>query len=265
MVVSTWVRLTRFYYEKHTFPSSLTCLFTLPLCRPTVKNENLGISWWARWAQDGSGRTQNICFQMYLFFSPNVIYFCSIVCLSTENKQIYKPTMHTFDVRCLELRLNCIQEASLGLLQRRSMSLLGSKLKGLETMCVFHVSYCWEQNTRISVEWSIKCLSTWFWSQILRRTWKRNSSWPPQDGRWKCRFRSGPWGGKKITFWIFNDFPTAAALLMGLLHTLNKGYPRCQRYTCEVIQKVLMDIGGRQCCVLVYGLRKKLLRMIVLA
>lgn len=43
-VVSTWVHLTGFYYEKHTFSSSLTCLFTLPLCRPTVKNENLGIS-----------------------------------------------------------------------------------------------------------------------------------------------------------------------------------------------------------------------------
>lgn len=114
MVVSTWVHLTGFYYEKHTFYSSLTRLFTLPLCRPTAKNENLGISWWARWAQDGSGRTQNICFQMFFFFSPNVIYFCSIVCLSTENKQIYKPTMHTFDVRCLELRLTVFKRLHWG-------------------------------------------------------------------------------------------------------------------------------------------------------
>lgn len=67
----------------------------------------------------------------------------------------------------------------------------------------------------------------------------------------------------KIIFSSLNDFPKAVELLMGLLYTLNIDYPKCLRYTFEVIQKVLMDIGGRQCSALVHGLRNKLLRMIV--
>lgn len=68
---------------------------------------------------------------------------------------------------------------------------------------------------------------------------------------------------EKIIFSSLNDFPKALELLMGLLFTLNIDYPKCLRYTFGVIQKVLMDIGGRQCSALVHGLRNKLLRMIV--
>lgn len=68
---------------------------------------------------------------------------------------------------------------------------------------------------------------------------------------------------EKIIFSSLNDFPKAVELLMGLLYTLNIDYPKCLRYTFEVIQKVLMDIGGRQCSALVHGLRNKLLRKLV--
>lgn len=68
---------------------------------------------------------------------------------------------------------------------------------------------------------------------------------------------------KKIIFSSLNDFPKAVELLMGLLYTLNIDYAKCLRYTFEVIQKVLMYIGGGQCSVLVHGLRNKLLRKIV--
>ena len=57
-----------------------------------------------------------------------------------------------------------------------------------------------------------------------------------------------------------NDIPRAIALLMGLLFSLNIDYPKELRYTCEVIQKVLMNIGGGQCSSLVHGLRNRLLR-----
>ncbi|XP_059201647.1 uncharacterized protein LOC131981391 [Centropristis striata] len=57
-----------------------------------------------------------------------------------------------------------------------------------------------------------------------------------------------------------SDFPTAVALLMGLFYALNIDYPKDIRYTFEVIQKVLMDIGGGHCTALVHGLRNRLLR-----
>ncbi|KAG5271521.1 hypothetical protein AALO_G00180950 [Alosa alosa] len=57
-----------------------------------------------------------------------------------------------------------------------------------------------------------------------------------------------------------SDFPTAVALMMGLLYALNIDYPKDTRYTFEVIQKVLMDIGGGHSTALVHGLRNRLLR-----
>ena len=57
-----------------------------------------------------------------------------------------------------------------------------------------------------------------------------------------------------------SDFSTAVALLMGLLYACNIDYPKEIRYTFEVIQKVLMDIGGEKCSSLVNGFRNKLLR-----
>lgn len=56
------------------------------------------------------------------------------------------------------------------------------------------------------------------------------------------------------------DIPRAFALLMGLLFAFNIDYPKELRYTFEVIQKVLMNIGGGQCSSLVHGLRNRLLR-----
>ncbi|XP_063752958.1 uncharacterized protein LOC134873357 [Eleginops maclovinus] len=57
-----------------------------------------------------------------------------------------------------------------------------------------------------------------------------------------------------------SDCPTAVALLLGLLYALNIDYPKHMRYTFEVIQKVLMDIGGGHCTALVHGLRNRLLK-----
>lgn len=56
------------------------------------------------------------------------------------------------------------------------------------------------------------------------------------------------------------DIPRAIALLMGLLFALNIDYPKELRYTFEVIQKVLMNIGGGQCSSFVHGVRNRLLR-----
>ncbi|XP_062293697.1 sterile alpha motif domain-containing protein 3-like [Scomber scombrus] len=56
------------------------------------------------------------------------------------------------------------------------------------------------------------------------------------------------------------DIPRAIALLMGLLFSLNIDYPKELRYTFEIIQKVLMNIGGGQCSSLVHGFRNRLLR-----
>ncbi|KAM6974706.1 sterile alpha motif domain-containing protein 3-like [Tautogolabrus adspersus] len=54
------------------------------------------------------------------------------------------------------------------------------------------------------------------------------------------------------------DIPDAVAML--ILFVLNIDYPKELRYTFEVIQKVLMNIGGGQCSSLVHGLRNRLLR-----
>nr|XP_054592692.1 uncharacterized protein LOC107373799 isoform X1 [Nothobranchius furzeri]XP_054592693.1 uncharacterized protein LOC107373799 isoform X1 [Nothobranchius furzeri]XP_054592694.1 uncharacterized protein LOC107373799 isoform X1 [Nothobranchius furzeri]XP_054592695.1 uncharacterized protein LOC107373799 isoform X1 [Nothobranchius furzeri]XP_054592696.1 uncharacterized protein LOC107373799 isoform X1 [Nothobranchius furzeri]XP_054592697.1 uncharacterized protein LOC107373799 isoform X1 [Nothobranch len=56
------------------------------------------------------------------------------------------------------------------------------------------------------------------------------------------------------------DIPHAIALLMGLLFALNIDYPKELRYTFQVFQKILMNIGGGQCSSLVHGLRNRLLR-----
>ena len=65
---------------------------------------------------------------------------------------------------------------------------------------------------------------------------------------------------ERIIFPSARDFPNAVAILMGLLYSLNIDYPKGLKYTFEIIQKVLMDIGGGQCSALVHGLRNKLLR-----
>ncbi|KAE8288311.1 hypothetical protein D5F01_LYC12176 [Larimichthys crocea] len=57
-----------------------------------------------------------------------------------------------------------------------------------------------------------------------------------------------------------HDLPRAIALLMGLLFSLNIDYPNKLKYTFEMIQKVLMNIGGGQCSSLVHGLCNMLLR-----
>ncbi|XP_057702201.1 uncharacterized protein LOC130921875 [Corythoichthys intestinalis] len=57
-----------------------------------------------------------------------------------------------------------------------------------------------------------------------------------------------------------NNIQSAVAMLMGLLFALNIDYPKELRYTFEFIQKVLMNIGGRQCSSLVHGVRTCLLR-----
>lgn len=56
------------------------------------------------------------------------------------------------------------------------------------------------------------------------------------------------------------DIPNSVAMLMGLLYALNIDYPKQLKYTFEVIQRVLMNIGAGQCSSLVHGLRNRLLR-----
>lgn len=51
------------------------------------------------------------------------------------------------------------------------------------------------------------------------------------------------------------DIPNTTAMLIDLLLALNIDYPKELRYTFEIIQKVLMNIGGGQCSSLVHGLR----------
>ena len=59
------------------------------------------------------------------------------------------------------------------------------------------------------------------------------------------------------------DVPNGFAVLMGLLYCLNIDYPNELKYTFEVIQKVIMDIGGSTCSARVHGLRNKLLQCTV--
>lgn len=54
------------------------------------------------------------------------------------------------------------------------------------------------------------------------------------------------------------DLPSAFALLFGLLIVLNIEYPKELKYTFEVIEKILMDLGT-QCSARVRSLKNKLL------
>lgn len=56
------------------------------------------------------------------------------------------------------------------------------------------------------------------------------------------------------------NVPNGFAVLMGLLYSLNIDYPKGLKYTFEVIQKVIMDIGGSTCSARTHGLRNKLLQ-----
>ncbi|KAG5279480.1 hypothetical protein AALO_G00078240 [Alosa alosa] len=57
------------------------------------------------------------------------------------------------------------------------------------------------------------------------------------------------------------DVPNAFALLMGLLYVFNIHYPKGLKYMFEVIQKVIMNIGGDTCSSRVNGLWNKLMPM----
>ncbi|KAJ8349383.1 hypothetical protein SKAU_G00245130 [Synaphobranchus kaupii] len=56
------------------------------------------------------------------------------------------------------------------------------------------------------------------------------------------------------------DVSNGFAVLMGFLYSLNIDYPKGLKYTFEVIQKIIMDIGGGTCCARAHGLRNKLLQ-----
>lgn len=185
---------------------------------------------------------------LYIFYSVSS-------CLSTGSKQIYLPRMHAFDVRCVERSRSVFKRLHLGSCKDGPCLFWVPSSKFWKPRVCFMIRAAWNRTAESLVN-GVSRLSTWFWPQIPRRTWKRKSSWPPQGGRWKGWLQSGRWGRKKIIFWILKDFPAAAPLLTGLLHNPDKECPRSQRRTCEVIQKVLMDTGGRRCSVLVYGLRK---------
>ena len=64
---------------------------------------------------------------------------------------------------------------------------------------------------------------------------------------------------EEIVLHDLKDVPNAFALLIGLLYALNIDYPKDLKYTFEVIQKVIMNIGGDACSSRVHGLRNRLL------
>ncbi|XP_034085020.1 uncharacterized protein LOC117554659 [Gymnodraco acuticeps] len=64
----------------------------------------------------------------------------------------------------------------------------------------------------------------------------------------------------RIVLRKLRDLPTGFAVLMGILYSLNIDYPKGLKYTFEVIQKVIMDIGGGTCSARAHGLRNKLLQ-----
>ncbi|XDV38259.1 hypothetical protein PO909_007703 [Leuciscus waleckii] len=55
------------------------------------------------------------------------------------------------------------------------------------------------------------------------------------------------------------DIPNAYVNLMGLLYALNINYPKNMRYTFEVIQRLLMNIGADTCSARVHSLKNTLL------
>ncbi|KAI9536277.1 hypothetical protein NQZ68_034834 [Dissostichus eleginoides] len=64
----------------------------------------------------------------------------------------------------------------------------------------------------------------------------------------------------RIVLRKLRDVPTGFAVLMGILYSLIIDYPKGLKYTFEVIQKVIMDIGGGTCSARAHGLRNKLLQ-----
>ena len=64
----------------------------------------------------------------------------------------------------------------------------------------------------------------------------------------------------EIIFPSLSDFPTAVALLMGLLYTINIDYPKGTRYTFKSFKRcswTLVECTALQCCVL-HALRWRL-------
>ncbi|XP_040907863.1 uncharacterized protein LOC121190896 [Toxotes jaculatrix] len=67
----------------------------------------------------------------------------------------------------------------------------------------------------------------------------------------------------KIVIHQLKTVPHAFAVLIGLLYSLNIDYPKGLKYTFEVMQKVLMDVGSAACSSKVLALKNKLLQSIV--
>lgn len=55
-----------------------------------------------------------------------------------------------------------------------------------------------------------------------------------------------------------HNFPTAFSLFFGLMYALNFQYPKELKYTCEVIQKVFLELGD-DCSSRVQSFKNKLL------
>ncbi len=67
----------------------------------------------------------------------------------------------------------------------------------------------------------------------------------------------------KIVIRQLKSVPNAFAILIGLLYSLNIDYPKVMKYSFEVIQKVVMDVGSATCSSKVLALKNKILQQMV--
>lgn len=127
--------------------------------------------------------------------------------------------MHTFDVRCLELRFTVFKRLHWGSCKD------GPCLFWVPSSKVWKPRVCFMFHTagNRTPEFLLNGVSNVCPLGFGRRCWGGHEKeiavglLKMADGNEDVDFGVVLERGEKITFWIFNDFPTAAALLMGLL------------------------------------------------
>ncbi|CAM4596943.1 unnamed protein product [Leuciscus chuanchicus] len=95
---------------------------------------------------------------------------------------------------------------------------------------------------------------------LLKEVKKKNPNNKFIDAAMSSVSSSPPESSSVVDIVMFSDVPKAFGLLMGLLYGVNIDYPKRMKYTFEVLQKLVMNIGGSSCSSCVHGLRNKLFR-----